>query len=62
MDVEALADSTRELLRELAAVCGESEALRRELESVWPCDDDERPTLVPIVDDDELDLRDTLRC
>jgi hypothetical protein len=66
--IEALADSTRELLRELAAVSAEGQALRRELELSWgDCGDDERPTLIPEVDDDlieviEIERRDTMRC
>lgn len=52
MDVEAIADSTRDLLRELAAVSAEGEALRRELETAWALsedDEDNRPTLIPDV-------------
>jgi hypothetical protein len=67
--IEALADSTRELLRELAAVSAEGQALRRELELAWGVgsDDDERPTLIPEVDDElieviEIERRDTMRC
>ena len=62
---EALADSTRDLLRELAALSAEGEALRRELETAWgpDPDDDNRPTLIPDVEIDvDLDRRDTLRC
>lgn len=56
--LEALADSTRGLLRELAALSAEGEALRRELEAAWgDPDDDNRPTLIP-----EVDHRDTVRC
>ncbi len=61
--IEALADSTRDLLRELAAVHAEGEALRRELEMAWGTEDD-RPTMVPLEldwDDLEFDRRDTLR-
>jgi hypothetical protein len=65
MDVEAIADSTRDLLRELAAVTAETEALRREMELAWGCDEDQRPTLIPEVEIEiELELdpkqRDTL--
>lgn len=61
--LEALADSTRDLLRELAAVRAEGEALRRELEMSWGSEE-ERPTMIPLEldwDDLEFDRRDTLR-
>jgi len=67
-EIEELADSTRDLLRELAAVHAEGEALRRELEMAWAYEDDERPTLIPELDEDdfleviEIDRRDTLPC
>lgn len=62
-DLELLADSARDLLRELAELRAEGEALRRELEMAWPDDDDNRPTLVPVrADDVEVDHRDTLPC
>jgi hypothetical protein len=60
--LEAIADSTRDLLRELAAVRDEGEALRRELEMAWGTDDN-RPTSIPLEldwDDLEFDRRDTL--
>lgn len=67
LDVDAIADSTRDLLRELAAVRAEGEALRRELEMAWELsdDDDHRPTLIPDVEIEiEIDFepRDTMRC
>jgi len=68
-DIEELTDSTRDLLRELALVRAEGEALRRELEMAWAGEDDDRPTLVPETFDDEelievieIERRDTLRC
>lgn len=64
-DLETLADSARDLLRELAELRAEGEALRRELEMAWPDDDDNRPTLVPVLDDELevcADRRDTLPC
>jgi hypothetical protein len=65
-DIEALADSARSLLRELALVHAEGESLRRELEMAWGTDDDDfRPTLVPgiVFEVDERDeRRDTLPC
>jgi len=62
-DLEALADSTRDLLRELAELRAEGEALRRELEMAWPHDDDERPKLGPGIEHDvEIERRDTLPC
>lgn len=45
---EAIADSTRDLLRQLAAVSAEGEALRREMEMAWGLEEDERPTSIPI--------------
>jgi hypothetical protein len=57
------------LLRELARVRAESEALRRELEMAWGGEEDQRPTLVPQTFDDEelievieIERRDTMRC